>query len=201
LEIAVPTAFADLPDKVEPPRKKWTRSQYESLSSLVAGDEKLELVEGELITKMGKKRPHVNAQVYLNAWLIQTFGFFRVQTEAPIDVAPEDNHASEPEPDLVVTRQDVSHFHSANPGPADLLLVAEIADTTLSFDLTTKAALCARAAILEYWVVDVRSRRLIVHRSPEGGRYTSVAAYGEHESVSPLAAPQAELPVRKIFGS
>ena len=67
----------------------------------------------------------------------------------------------------------------------------EIADSALKFDLTVKAALYARAAIAEYWVLDVAGKRLIVHRSPKSGTYTSVAAYGENEIVAPLAAAEA----------
>src|ERR1035438_10192541 len=70
--------------------------------------------------------------------------------EAPIEVAPEDNPTNEPVPDLIVLRQDQSHFTS-NPRAQDLLLAVEIADTSLNFDLTVKAALYARAGVSEYW--------------------------------------------------
>jgi hypothetical protein len=63
--------------------------------------ERSELVHGELISKMGKTRPHVNALVAVQAWLVRTFGEQFVNPGAPIDVATEDNPADEPEPDLV----------------------------------------------------------------------------------------------------
>ena len=59
--------------------------------------QKLELVEGELIGKMGKKRAHTNALIFVLAWLVRVFGEEYVNPETPIDVAPEDNPASEPE--------------------------------------------------------------------------------------------------------
>jgi len=74
-----------------------------------------------------------------------------------------------------------------------------VADSRLGFDLSTKAALYARAGILEYWVLDVNARRLIVDRDPQAGRYVSVAAYGEEESVAPLAAPDSYLRIRDAF--
>jgi len=86
-----------------------------------------------------------------------------------------------------------------NPGPEDLRLVIEVADTTLGFDLTTKAALYARAGIVEYWVLDMAGRRMIVHREPQGARYASVAAYSSEESVAPLAAPESSLRIRDAF--
>lgn len=194
----MPTAVTDLPAQLDPPRKLWTRSEYDELSGLLNG-QRLELIEGELIDKMGKKRPHVISLTLLLGWLQEVFGAGRVNPEAPIDVAPEDNPSNEPEPDLIVLRQDQSLFRKENPRPQDLQLVVEVADSTLGFDLTTKAALYARAAIVEYWVLDVAGRRLIVHRDPQAGRYVSVAAYGEEESVAPLAAPESLLRIRDAF--
>jgi Uma2 family endonuclease len=80
-----------------------------------------------------------------------------------------------------------------------LRLIVEIADSTLGFDLKVKGALYARAGVPEYWVLDVAGRRLLVHRNPQSGRYTDVAAYSEQESVSPLAAPQAQFRVADAF--
>jgi Uma2 family endonuclease len=166
-----------------PPRKRWTREQCAPLeASGLFEQERLELVDGELIAKMGKNRPNV----FVNA-------------EAPIDVSPADNASSEPEPDLIVLKREFATFDS-NPQPQDLDLVVEIADSTLNFDLTVKAALYARAAIAEYWVLDVAGKRLIVHRDPVSGTYTSVAACGENEIIAPLAAPKAQFRPSEVLG-
>ncbi len=192
-EIPAPPAPAD------PPRKRWTRAECATLeASGLLDQENLELVEGELISKMGKKRPHVTVSTLLHGWLVQVFGLRFVNAEAPIDVAPEDNPTNEPVPDLIVLRQDQSHYKS-NPPAQDLRLVVEIADTSLAFDVRVKAALYARAGVPEYWVLDVSGRRLLVHRNPRAGTYADVAAYGEHESVSPLAAPEAQFRVGDAF--
>lgn len=186
----------------DPPRKRWTRDECVSLASSGLWDrEHLELVHGELISKMGKKRPHVNALVAVQAWLLRTFGEQFVNPEAPIDVAPEDNPTNEPEPDLVVLAKPSREFQDANPRPSDLRLVVEISDSTLGFDLTTKAELYARAGIVEYWAVDVAARRLIVHRDPREGMYRSVTAYGEGEIARPLASQHSEFRVADIFSA
>ena len=196
----MPTAHTLPPVRLDPPRKLWTRPEYDELASTGALDQmRLELVEGELIDKMGKKRPHVISLVELQSWLAEVFGARYVNPEAPIDVAPEDNPSNEPEPDIIVLRRKHSEFAKANPRPEDLHLVVEIADTSLMFDLTTKAGLYARAGIVEYWVLDIAGRRLIVHREPQSGRYTSVAVYSEQESVAPLAAPQSQFRVSGAF--
>src|SRR5260370_978463 len=143
--------YRDVP--LEAPRKKWTLSECSALEALGLWDQQhLELVEGELISKMGKNRPHVNVLIYVQDWLVRVFGMQYVNPESPIDVAPEDNPTNEPEPDLIVLARPSREFRNANPQPADLRLVVEISDSTLGFDLTVKAALYARAGIVEYWV-------------------------------------------------
>ena len=199
----MPTSVTQRPYRpvpTDPPRKRWTRAECATLESSGLWDQqRLELVHGELISKMGKKRPHVNALVAVQAWMVRTFGEQFVNPEAPIDVAPEDNPTNEPEPDLVVLARPSREFRDANPRPADLRLVVEISGSTLGFDLTTKAELYARAGIVEYWVVDFAARRLIVHRDPRQGLYCSVTAYSEEETVTPIASPQEDFRVKDAF--
>src|SRR5258708_16192155 len=139
----------------EPARKRWTRAECDKLeASGLLDQQHLELIEGELINKMGKRRPHVDALVLMFGWLEQVFGKRFVNPEAPIDVAPEDTPTNEPEPDLIVLNRKFSKFRSARPRPQDLLLMVEIADTTLRSDLTIKPALYPRPGIVEYCVLD-----------------------------------------------
>jgi Uma2 family endonuclease len=184
----------------QPRRKLWTRAEYEDLYKLgLLDDQRLELVEGELIDKMGKNRPHVSGVALLLHWLMGVFGARLVLQDSPINLAPDDNPTNEPEPDLVILSRDLSAFASDNPGPRDLRLVVEVANTTLAFDLKIKAALYARAGIVEYWVLDTASRRMIVHRDPREGAYSSVAAYTAEESLTPLAAPKSSLKISDLF--
>jgi Uma2 family endonuclease len=199
----MPIALTEKPSRPvpqDPPRKRWTRAECEALeaSGLLDYDH-LELVEGDLISRMGKNRPHVNSMTFLTGWLVQVFGAAFVNQEAPIDLAPNDNPTNEPVPDAIVLKRESFHFPSANPRSEDLRLVVEVADSSLTFDLTTKAALYARAGIAEYWILDVAGRRLLVHRDPKSGGYGSIVAYSESESVAPLSAPQAKFRVADAF--
>jgi Uma2 family endonuclease len=193
-EVSVPPALKN------PPRRHWTREERQQLEELgLLNGEQWELIEGELLRKMPKKRPHVQALAILTEWLIAIFGGRFVNTEAPIDVSPEDNPTSEPEPDLIVLRPEYRDPWSQPPRPEDLLLVIEISDSTLDFDRTVKGGLYARAGVVEYWVLDLNGRQLIVHRDPAGGRYHSIVAYSEQESVGPLAAAHAAFDVTSVF--
>jgi len=197
-----PTASEALyiPAQTCPPRKKWTRAECAALEGTgVWNQQHLELIWGDLINKMGKKKPHSIVITVINTWLRGAFGERYVYQEVPIDVAPDDNPTNEPEPDLIVLAKPLSAIKSDNATPADLRLLVEISDSTLSFDQTTKAELYARAGIIEYWIFDIPGRRLLVHRDPRDGQYRSVKAYSEEESASPLAAPDREFRVAEAF--
>lgn len=184
-----------------PPRKRWTRAEYQKAEAAGVFDQQnLELVEGEIIDKkMSKNPPHVDAAALLSGWLIQVFGARFVNSEAPIDVAPEDNPTNEPVPDIIVLKPEFAGFGRRRPQPRDLALVIEIAASSLAFDLTTKASLYARAGIAEYWVLDILGRRLLVHRQPEVGQYATVTSYSHDESVVPTAAPDSSLSIGSLF--
>jgi len=188
------------PPAPEPRRKRWTRQECLGLEAAGVRDlQRYELIEGDLIDRMGKNSPHVTAVIAITLWLHQVFGALFVRFEGPIDVSPEDNPTNEPQPDTVVLAREYYNFTSATPRPADLRLVVEVSDSTLHFDLSTKAALYARAGIVEYWVLDINRRRLIVHRNPVAGKYESVVRYEENEPVCPLAAPDAEFRPSQAF--
>ncbi|HEY6346984.1 MAG TPA: Uma2 family endonuclease [Bryobacteraceae bacterium] len=199
----MPTAFLEpvAPPSLESlPRKKWTRCEIEELISLGWSAKRYELIDGELIDKkMGQNLPHLLARRWIEQWLVAIFGFLRVQSEGPILMSGSDNERNEPEPDLVVLRAPL-HELGRKAQPDDVLLVIEIAASSLRMDVSTKADLYARAGIPDYWVLDVESRRMIVHREPKGGKYNSVVAYSEDEGVAPLVAPESEFRVRTAFG-
>jgi len=199
----MPTVITDtpsVPPPLDPPRKRWTREECATIEATGVWDQqRLELIEGDLISKMGKKRPHTNVMVVMHEWLLRVFGAQYVNQETSMDVAPGDNPINEPEPDLIVLSRPSREIRSGNPQPSEIRLLVEISDSTLSFDLTTKARLYARAKIVEYWVVDIPGRRIIVHRDPQEGQYRSVVAYAAQESVKPLASPDQEFPVGSAF--
>ena len=157
-----------------------------------------ELVDGELIDKMGKKRPHSMSTKAATAVFESVFGWEFVDREAPVDVAPEDSPRNEPEPDVLALRRPVRGLKD-NPRPSDIALLLEISDSTLRLDLTTKSSLYARAKVSEYWVLDVKGRRLFVRRDPVEGVYRVELEFSEHESVCPLERPAHPIQVASLL--
>ena len=189
--IAPPVEFESVP------RKKWTREECAQLGAIL-DLQQYELIDGELIKKMSKNHPHTWTLMLLMKWLGSTFPPFTVGQDMSIDVRPEDNPASEPEPDAVVLTRPYNEL-VPRPKATDIRLLVEVSDATLAFDLKQKAALYARAEIAEYWVLDVTNRRLIIHRHPQAGAYQDIKVYAETESVAPLAAPDSVVNVASFF--
>lgn len=181
------------------PRKRWTRAECDQLERHGFIDsQRYELVEGELIDKMGKNQPHIVWLALLHAWFSQVFPA-RILAEATLDVAPEDDASSEPQPDLLVLQSPITGFLANRPRPSDVSLLLEVSDTSLALDTSTKARLYARADIADYWVVDIKGRRLLVFRQPLAGADQNSTEYRAEESVSPLAAPEATLRLADIL--
>jgi Uma2 family endonuclease len=200
----MPTAVAERPVLVEAAirRKRWTRQEVDAFAATglwSAQKDDWELVGGDLIQKMPKKRPHTYLLIMLQNWLVQTFGVQFVNPETPIQVSPDEVSTNRPEPDLIVLRRPSRDIMESDPLPGDLRLVVEISESSLSFDLTVKADLYARAGIVEYWVVDVQARRIVVHRNVSGGQYLDVQSYSAPETVSPLAAAGKAVNIAELF--
>jgi Uma2 family endonuclease len=167
------------------PRKKFTRQEVEHLTAegFFEG-QRYELIDGDLIDKMGQKPPHPFAIQTFFEVLVRIFGFGFVRGQSSLDVSDADRERNEPEPDIVVTEHAKTHYLDHHPRGEECLLVAEVSDTTLRLDLTRKAGLYARAGVREYWVLDLKGRRLVVHRRPRDGGYRSIQFFNESDNVS-----------------
>jgi Uma2 family endonuclease len=193
---SMPVAIHDplaIADNQPVQRKRWTRDECDLLvESGVLDPQRYELIEGELIETVSKNHPHMLAVMLLCRRLNRIFGEGRVLQEPSIHLAPQDTPYSDPEADAVVLNRPYDGF-ATKANPEDILLVVEVSHTTLRMDTTRKAALYARAGIQDYWVLDIKGRRFIVHRDPVDGVYRSITAFDEKEPVTPLAATDASV--------
>ena len=135
----------------------------------------------------------------LLAWLTGLFGAEYTRIQATIDLSDTSPDYDEPEPDAAVTAEPYTHFAQRHPRPEDLLLLIEVSDTTLRFDLDAKANLYALADIREYWTIDIVGRRLIVHRQPSPEGYREIMVYNSDESAAPLARPKRPIRVADLL--
>lgn len=185
-----------------PKRKRWTRTELARFAESGLLDvERYELIGGELIEIAGKDKPHQVTLTLLTEWLRSLFPYRQVQEEFPIPVSGPDAEINDPQPDAVVLKEPVTAYLNRDHGPEDVLLAVEVSDTTASFDLSVKASLYARAGIREYWVIDIRRRRIVVHREPRSGAYGRITSVAADHKVQLLVKPGAEIEVSKLIAT
>jgi Uma2 family endonuclease len=106
---------------------------------------------------------------------------------------------SVPQPDVALLKPRADNYFSRHPDPSEVVLLIEVADTTLRFDLATKIPLYARAGMAEVWVVDLAQRAVHVFRAADTGGYRSSFIVSGEQRVSPEALPDISLAVSELF--
>jgi Uma2 family endonuclease len=163
--------------------RRWTRAEYERLAELdlLGPEERLELIDGEILTLPAPNPPHATGVGLVQEALRKAFGpETHVRGQQPIAL----DEMSEPQPDLAVVRGAIRDYSEAHPELP--LLAVEVAHMTVAFDRRRKGSLYARAGLREYWIVNVSSRELEVYRDPV---QDSAAPYGwSYRSVTHLRA-------------
>lgn len=131
-------------------------------------DSRVELIRGQIVDLPPIGAPHFAAVNRLNRLLVQAVddrAIVSVQNPVRLD------DGSEPEPDIALLRPRADDYATAIAGADDVLLIVEIADSSLRDDRAVKAPLYAEGGIPEYWIVNLVERVVEVHRQPAGGRY------------------------------
>jgi Uma2 family endonuclease len=151
---------------------------------------RLELLRGEIVEMGPIGSEHAKTIDRLNEWSTSATAHqsIRVRVQNPIRIPASD---SEPEPDIVwVVRKNYAARH---PEPQDVLLIIEVADTSLAVDRGAKLAVYAEAGIAEYWIVNLLNRQIEVYHSPSGNSYQTKTIHRGEDAVHPLALPEASL--------
>lgn len=168
--------------------------QYHAMAraGILTEDDPVELLEGWLVQKMTKHRPHVIATGLVRRELERLLpsGWY-VAIQDPITTAE-----SEPEPDVAVVRGEERDYPDRHPGPQDVPLVVEIADSSLEQDRGAKKRLYARAGIAVYWIVNLVERQIEIYTEPTGPAanpdYRQRRDYGLADSI-PVVLDGAEI--------
>ena len=181
-------------------RKRFTQAEVAWLekAGLFEG-QRFELIEGDLIDKMGQNPPHAYAIRRLASWLAQIFGLSRLMVQSPVQVARADRELSLPEPDISIVSEDSRAYADRHPRGDELLLAVEVADSSLRLDSTVKRNLYARAGVPEYWILDLSKQRMIVHRRPVSGEYLDVFAVESQDTISPANHELAAVPLATVL--
>lgn len=159
-------------------------------AGLLTEDDRVELIDGEIVTKM-TIGPRHNACVdrLTKAFVIGAGDDAIVRVQGSIGLS----FLTEPEPDVVLLRSQADFYAKALPTPADVLLIVEVADASLAFDRDRKGPLYAEAGVREFWLVDLTTDAVFVHRDPRGRVYRSVQRHVAGDTIAPGLLPRCEI--------
>ncbi len=178
---------------------RFSLPQYERMveAGVFAGPfhQRVEFIRGEVRQMNPIGVEHAVVVNFLTRWSIQNTDGEQIECgiQNPIRLPDCD---SSPQPDITWL---VKKRYSEHPEPADVLLLIEVADTSLQLDSGEKMELYAEAAISEYWVVDIEGRALIVHRNPGADGYRDTKILSGADTIHPLADPEVSLTVNEVF--
>lgn len=178
---------------------RFTVADYHRMAEagILGEDDRVELIEGEIIRMSPIGREHAGCVKYLTNVLGQ--GIDAAAIVAVQDPLVLGDH-SEPEPDLMILRRRPDYYRSGHPTPADVLLIVEVADTSLEYDRQVKVPLYARDGIPETWLLNLAQEHIVVYRDPGAEGYRSVRVARRGETISPLACPDLSLAVADVLG-
>lgn len=175
---------------------RFTVDEYQSLiaADIIKEGTRVELIEGEIVEMAAHGHRHVSCISRLTALLSDTRpkGTF-VNVQSAIRLT--DN--SEPEPDLVLVND--WDRQRTNPTLADILLLIEVADSSLNEDRDEKLPRYARAGIREAWLVDIRGGIIERHTEPRNGQYGQKATAHPGERLASTVAPEVVIPVADVL--
>ncbi len=187
------TTAALPPQTVAPVRRRFTVSEYCAMAEagILAEDERIELLDGELIVMAPIGNPHADGTDRLEESLKEKLrGRARVRVQGPVQI----NDDSLLQPDIAVLRLR-DDYHRETATAADVLLLVEVADRSLRHDREVKLPRYAAAGIPEVWIANLRTRQVEAYDDPAGGVYQGRRVIPAAGRLSPRAFPDVVLAV------
>jgi len=180
-------------------RRRFSVAEYHRMAEagILAYKERVELIEGEIVHMTPIGRRHMACVDRFTRFFVQGLGdraIVRVQGSLRLD------DRSEPEPDLAILRPRADFYAESDAGPADALLLVEVADTSEHYDRQVKVPLYARAGIPEVWLVDLTAATVTAYRRPDTTGYAEAIVVSGTDELSPLAFPELTLTAGSILG-
>jgi Uma2 family endonuclease len=177
----------------------FTVEEYHRMAQagILSEDDRVELIEGKIVemTPIGSKHAAVVARL-TRLFSEQVGRKAIVWVQNPIHL---EEH-SEPQPDVALLRPREDFYASDHPKPEDVLLVVEVAESSVEYDREIKVPLYAREGIPEVWLVDLESEAIEIYRSPSPEGYIEVQTLHRGAHLSSKSFPDVELLVQEILG-
>lgn len=160
-------------------------------------DDRVELLDGEIVQMAAIGKRHAYSVLTLTE-------FFITRLRRRAVVSPQNplalGETSEPQPDLMLLVPPARQYRDRLPGPSDVLLLIEVADTSASFERRVKLSLYARAGVPEVWLMDINGVAIEAHRNSSPNGYRTAQRFVKGQRLAPEALPDTEMSVDEILG-
>ena len=179
------------------PRHRWTVAEYHRMAEvgLLNEDSRVELIDGEIIEMAPIGSEHAGHNNHLLSLLAyRLHGKAVVAGQNPVVLS----NYEEPQPDIAVLRWRNDYYRTVHPHAEDVLLIIEIADSTLRYDRDVKMPLYAKNGIPEVWLLDIQSRQLEIYREPINGEYRQ-RDNRRAGQIAPILCPDAVIDLAELF--
>jgi Uma2 family endonuclease len=179
-------------------RHCFTISDYDRMieAGILDEDDRVELIEGEIIEMTPIGHRHAACVKRLNLLLGRTLGAdATIGVQDPIQLGDR----SEPQPDISALRPSPNFYASAHPTTEDIFLLIEVAESSATLNRQVKVPLYARHAVAEVWLVDLDDNSVTVYRDPTPTGYISVRVTRRGETPTMQAFPRREIAVSDIL--
>lgn len=179
-------------------RHPFTVTDYHKMAEagILYEDDRVELIEGEIVDMSPIGRKHLAQVDHLNVLFVRGLSdkaIVRVQGSVRLSIR------TEPQPDLVLLRWRADFYKNADAAPEDVLLVVEVADSSLAYDRDVKASLYARSGIPEFWLIDLNGESIGVYRGPGPDGFREMFTVRGDDRLSPRAFPEFALSANEIL--
>jgi Uma2 family endonuclease len=184
---------------IQNPKRLISIDEYHRMGEdgLFSEDDRVELIEGEIHQMTPIGNPHATGVRRLIHLFTGSFdGRVVVDIQNPVQM----DDWSEPQPDITLLSWRDDYYAAAAPTAADVVLLVEVADSSVGFDRGVKAPLYARHGVREYWIVDLPAGLLEVHRRPTSDSYRDVRRLRRGDSITLEAFPDTVFAVFDLLG-
>jgi Uma2 family endonuclease len=179
-------------------RRRFTVQEYHLMgeSGVLAADDRVELIDGEVFSMSPIGSRHAACVTTFNEVFSESFGRrVTLWIQNPIRLGDD----SEPVPDIVLLRRRDDRYVSRHPRAGDILLLVEIADSSLGYDREIKLPLYAREGVPEVWLANLDSQHIVVYTEPKPDGYASARIARPGEAIIPTAFPEMTIAVADLL--
>ena len=169
-------------------RRRFTVEEYHQMAQagILGEDDRVELIEGEIVEMTPIGARHAECVDRVTDLFFRAFGSAaRVRVQNPVRLGEH----SEPQPDIALVRRKPGFYASGHPGPEDVFLLVEVADSSADPDRRVKVPLYARSGIQEVWLVELEQETITIYRDPTTDGYRTAQVVRRGDELAPAAFP------------